>query len=226
LINNVAGADVSQSVSVKRFLVADLDNTLIDSRERFKQSLAEAVGFTSITAIPPTFKIKRLSKDQRDRFYKSFLSGERMDLDVPVKGSVEVLSRLRSLGLGTIYLTGRHDSKEESLKSETLKTLSRFGFPIPNGTDTMLYMKPKKMSPTDEFKRAVLERLTTRLDLSVGVDDEPDDLQVVADFIPLTIGIALSSEVAREIASKMRVPIARDWFEVESIILRSGIIQK
>lgn len=149
-----------------------------------------------------------------------------MDLDVPVKGSVEVLSRLRSLGLGTIYLTGRHHSKEESLKSETLKTLSRFGFPIPNGTDIILCMKPRKMSPTDDFKRAVLERLATRLDLAVGVDDEPDDLRVMADFIPLTIGVALSSEVAREITSKVRVPIARDWFEIESIILRNSVVER
>jgi phosphoglycolate phosphatase-like HAD superfamily hydrolase len=226
LIISVAGTDVSRSAYVRRFLVADLDNTLIDSRERFKLSLAEAAGFTSIAAIPSTFRIKRLSKDQRDRFYRLFLSGEHMDLDVPVRGSVEVLSRLRSLGLGTIYLTGRHHSKEESLKKETLKTLSRFGFPIPNGADTMLYMKPRKMSPTDDFKRAVLERLATKLDLAVGVDDEPDDLQVIADFVPLAIGIALSSEVAREIKSRIRVPIARDWFEVESIIIRNGIIQK
>jgi phosphoglycolate phosphatase-like HAD superfamily hydrolase len=225
LINN-AGGCVSQNVSGKRFLVTDLDNTLIDSRERFGRSVAEATGSTSIASIPPTFKIGRLSKDQRDRFYKLFLSGEHMDLDVPVKGSVEVLSRLRSLGLGTIYLTGRHHSKEESLKSETLKTLSRFGFPIPNGTDIILCMKPRKMSPTDDFKRAVLERLATRLDLAVGVDDEPDDLRVMADFIPLTIGVALSSEVAREITSKVRVPIARDWFEIESIILRNSVVER
>ncbi len=226
MTNNAGAGGVSQNVCGKRFLVTDLDNTLIDSRERFKRSVAEAAGFTSIAAIPPTFKIDRLSKDQRDRFYRLFLSGGHMDLDVPVKGSVEVLSRLRSLGLGTIYLTGRHHSKEESLKSETLRTLSRFGFPIPNGIDTMLYMKPRKMSPTDDFKRAVLARLATRLDLAVGVDDEPDDLLVIADFVPLAIGVALSSEVAREITSKMRVPIARDWFEVESIIIRSGMIQK
>jgi phosphoglycolate phosphatase-like HAD superfamily hydrolase len=225
LINNVGAGGVSQMVSGKRFLVTDLDNTLIDSRERFRRSVAEATD-ASIASVSPTFGIGGLSRDQRDRFYRLFLSGEHMGLDVPVKGSVEVLSRLRSLGLGTIYLTGRHHSKQESLKSETLRTLSRFGFPMPNGVDTILYMKPRKMSPTDDFKRAVLARLATRFDLAVGVDDEPDDLQVMADFIPLTIGVALSSEVAREIASRLRVPIARNWFEVESIILRNGIIQK
>jgi hypothetical protein len=203
-----------------------MDNTLIDSRERFKRSVAEAVGHPSVASVPPTQDIKKLSKDQRDHFYDVFLSGEYMDLDIPVKGSIEVLPRLRSSGLGIVYLTGRHHSRDESLKTETLKTLSRFGFPIPNGRDILLYMKPKKASPTNEFKRTVLERLSSRLDLAVGLDDEANDLKVMADFIPLIIGVALSSEVAEEISSKLKIPIARDWFEVESIISRNRMIPK
>lgn len=211
---------------VTRFLVTDLDNTLIDSRERFNRSIAEAVGYSSTASVSPTLDPKKLSKDQRDRFYGVFLSGEYMDLDIPVNGSVKVLSKLRSLGLGIIYLTGRHHSKEESMKTETLKTLSRFGFPMPNAKDVVLCMKPRKASPTDEFKRLVLKQLSKKLYLAVGLDDETNDLQVMTDFIPLVIGVALSPEAARRITAKLRIPIARDWFEVETLMSKNGIIPK
>jgi hypothetical protein len=203
-----------------------MDNTVIDSRERFMRSVADATGYPSMAGVPPTLDIRKLSKEQRDHFYNVFLSGEYTALDIPVKGSVEILSRIRSFGLGIIYLTGRHHSEGESMKPETLKTLSRFGFPIPNGRDVLLHMKPKKLSPTGEFKRTVLEQLSKKLDLTVGLDDETNDLQVMADFIPLIIGVALSSEVAREITSRLKIPIARDWFEVETIISRKGVIPK
>jgi phosphoglycolate phosphatase-like HAD superfamily hydrolase len=204
--------------------VTDLDNTLIDSRERLRRSIAVAVDNSLTASVSSIMDPKKLSKDQRDRFYDVFLSGEYTDLDIPVRGSVEVLSRLRSFGLGIIYLTGRHHSKRESMKTETLKTLSRFGFPMPNGQTVVLRMKPRKSSPTDEFKRLVLEQLSKKLYLAVGLDDEINDLQVMVDFIPLVIGVALSSEASRQISSKLKIPIAKDWFEVESLMLKNGII--
>lgn len=211
---------------VTRFLVSDLDNTIIDSRERFRRSIAEALGYSSSAGAFPTLDPKSLSRVQRDRFYSIFLSGKYMDTDIPVNGSVEVLSRLRSVGLGIAYLTGRHHSKDESMKDETLKTLSRFGFPMPNGGDVVLYMKPRKSSPTDEFKRAVLGHLSRKLYIAVGLDDEINDLRVMVDLIPMVIGVALSSEVAQHISSKFKIPIARDWLEVESILFKSGIIPR
>jgi phosphoglycolate phosphatase-like HAD superfamily hydrolase len=209
---------------VTRFLVTDLDNTIIDSRERFRRSIAEALGYSSSASRFPTLDPKTLSRVQRDRFYDVFLSGEYTDLDIPVNGSVEVLSRLRSVGMGIVYLTGRHHSKGESMKDETLKTLSRFGFPMPNGGDVVLYMKPRKSSPTDEFKRTVLEQLSRKLYIVVGLDDEINDLRVMVDLIPMVIGVALSSEVAQQISSKFKIPIAMDWFEVELILFKIGII--
>jgi len=217
-----AGSELT-AIAEKRFLVTDLDNTLIDSRERFNRSISEAIGYTSSSATSSVLVAKKLSPEQRNRFYEVFLSGKYMDLDIPVKGSVEVISRVRSMGLGIVYLTGRHHSKEDSLKTETLESLSRLGFPMPNMRDVLLCMKPRKMMPTARYKRNILERLARSLKLAVGVDDEPDDLQVMADFIPITIGLALSPHISREITSKIRVPIAKDWFEVESIILKNSL---
>jgi phosphoglycolate phosphatase-like HAD superfamily hydrolase len=210
----------------RKILITDLDNTLIDSRERFKRSIAEALDYSLISGVSPILNVRRLSKEQRDRFYDVFLSGKYTDLDIPVNGAVEVLSRLRSFGLGIMYLTGRHHSERESMKAETLRTLTRFGFPMPNGRDVVLYMKPRKAAPTNEFKKKVLEQVSRKLDLAVGLDDEVSDLRVMVGFVPLVIGVALSSEVARAILSEMKIPIARDWFQVESIILRNGIIPK
>jgi hypothetical protein len=147
-----------------------------------------------------------------------------MDLDIPVKGSVEVLTRLRSIGFGIVYLTGRHHSREESLKNETLSTFSRYGYPMPDRTSVMLYLKPNKTSPTHEYKRRVLERLTRSMDLAVGVDDEADDLRAMSGIIPLVIGVYLSSQAGKEILSKVKVPLAKDWIEVESIMKQRGII--
>nr|MDO8100789.1 hypothetical protein [Candidatus Njordarchaeota archaeon] len=225
MVKSHTGGSGLKNRTEKRFLVTDLDNTLIDSRERFKRSISEATGCLSSTT-PPVLDVKKLLPEQRNRFYEVFLSSKYMDLDIPVRGSVEVTSRLRSMGLGIVYLTGRHHSKEDSLKSETLKTLSRLGYPMPNTRNVLIFMKPKKMMPTARFKRNTLERLTRSLEVAVGVDDEPDDLRVMADFIPLTIGLALSTHVSREIVSKIRVPIVKDWFEVESIILKNRIIKR
>jgi hypothetical protein len=207
-----------------QFLVTDLDNTLIDSRERYNRSVAEATGHTLSAIASLAMDVKRLSPDQRNRFFEVFLSSRYMDLDVPVRGSVEVVSRVTSMGLGIIYLTGRHHSKEDSMKTGTLNSLFRLGFPMPNKSDVLLFMKPRKMMSTAKYKRNTLERLTRSVELVVGVDDEPDDLQVMTDFIPLTIGLALSPQISREITSKVKVPIVRDWFGVESIILKNRII--
>jgi hypothetical protein len=206
------------------FLVTDLDNTLIDSRERYYRSIADATGHTLTTAASSVMDVKSLSTYQRNVFYDVFLSNKYMDLDVPVRGSVEVVPKLRSRGMGIIYLTGRHHSREDSMKAGTLKSLSRLGFPMPNTSDVFLLMKPRKMMSTAKYKRNTLGRLIRSLNLTVGVDDEPDDLQVMAEFIPLTIGLALSPVTTRELKSKIRVPIAKDWFEVESIILKNRII--
>ncbi|WXG44735.1 MAG: hypothetical protein WED04_12010 [Promethearchaeati archaeon SRVP18_Atabeyarchaeia-1] len=207
----------------ERFLVTDLDNSLIDSRARFNRAVSEATG-CPLTASPPVTDLKILRKEQRNKFYDVFLSGRYMDLDVPVKGSVEVLNRLKFAGLGIIYLTGRHHSRGNSLKSETLKTMLHYGYPMPDKAGVMLYLKPDKMSSTHEFKRRALERLARRIDLVVGVDDEPEDVKVMTEIVPLVIGVALSSQSAKEILSKVKVPIARDWLEVESIMKRRAII--
>jgi hypothetical protein len=207
-----------------RFLVTDLDNTLIDSRERYYRSIADATGYTLTTARSSVIDVKSLSPYQRNVFYDVFLSSKYMDLDAPVRGSVEVVTKLRSRGMGIIYLTGRHHSREDSMKAGTLKSLSRLGLPMPNTSDVSLLMKPRKMMSTAKYKRNILGRLIRSVKLAVGVDDEPDDLQVMAEFIPLTIGLALSPVTSRELKSKIRVPIAKDWFEVESIILKNRII--
>jgi len=225
LVKSQSGASGLTIMIKKQFLVTDLDNTLIDSRERFKRSISEATGCLSST-ITSVLDAKKLLPEQRNKFYEVFLSSKYMDLDIPVRGSVEVTSRLRSMGLGIIYLTGRHHSKEDSLKSETLETLSRHGYPMPNTRNVLIFMKPKRTMPTARYKRNMLERLTRSLEVVVGVDDEPDDLRVMADLIPLTIGLALSTHVSREIVSKIRVPIVRDWFGVESMILKNRIIKR
>ncbi|WXG47364.1 MAG: hypothetical protein WED05_12010 [Candidatus Atabeyarchaeum deiterrae] len=214
---------VSTKASERWFLVSDLDNTVIDSRVRFNRSIAEALN-CSTDAAPRVSEVSDLSRVQRSKFYDVFLSGKYMDLDTPVKGSVAVLSRLRSMNIGITYLTGRHHSKRDSLRSETLASLSKFGFPMPNDREVLLCMKPDRMMSTAKYKRGALEELGKVHELAVGIDDEPSDLKVMADFIPMVIGIALSPQVAREITSKVRVPIARDWYEVESIISKSNPI--
>jgi hypothetical protein len=95
---------------------------------------------------------------------------------------------------------------------------------MPNDREVLLCMKPDRMMSTAKYKRGALEKLGKVHELAVGIDDEPSDLKVMADFIPMVIGIALSPQVAREITSKVRVPIARDWYEVESIISKSNPI--
>jgi predicted secreted acid phosphatase len=206
----------------RRFLVTDLDNTLIDSRARFNLAVSEATGYPQAITHQMS-NTKSLTKDQRNKFYDVFLSGKYMDLDVPVKGSVETLKKLRAMGFGIVYLTGRHHSQEESLKYETLKTLSHYGYPIPDNSSVMLYMKPSKMSPTNEYKRNVLERLVRNMSIAVGVDDEENDLQVMVDLIPLVIGVCLSVRVRLELSS-LNIPLAKNWFEVESIMAKRKVI--
>jgi predicted secreted acid phosphatase len=204
-------------------LVTDLDNTVIDSRARFSRAVSEATGYPS-AATQQLSSTRSLTRDQRNRFYEVFLSGEHSDLDIPVRGSVEVLGKLRSSGFGIIYLTGRPHSREGSLKYETLKTLSRYGYPMPDRSNVMLYMKPNKMSPTNEFKRSVLERVAKNMNVVVGVDDEVNDLQVMVDLVPLVIGVYLSFQARNEISSSLKIPVAKDWFEVESIMTQRRII--
>ncbi|MBI2183321.1 MAG: PD-(D/E)XK nuclease family protein [Thaumarchaeota archaeon] len=97
--------------------VYDLDNTLLDSRDRLRRSLRD-IGLSEDT------DLKRLSAEDRKRFWGIYLSEKHLGLDKPIGQYVEKLcSHSRN---NVVIVTGR----PERLRAATEQQLGRLNIPF------------------------------------------------------------------------------------------------
>ncbi len=158
-------------MGLKKAVVFDIDNTLIDSRKRFYKSLEIATNGRS----KKTFK--ELDEDERSRFWDIFLNDKFLYLDEPIKEAInELLERYKD-GYHIIILTGR----PEKMRDATIKQLRRFKIPFHE-----LYMRPEDdYDPDYIYKPRQLKKIMDRgFKIVEYHEDSPKTLEVVNEKYP------------------------------------------
>lgn len=207
-------------------LVCDVDNTICDTRPRVRRCL-EAIGRGEVFAAGSRryggFKAF-LSPEELERFFRVFLSERFLALDEPLAGAAETLHAWTREGRVLVYLTGRHDAPGDSMRAGTLRWLEEHGFPVPNGVDVRLMMKPRRPMQDIAHKRAALARLGAEgLDLQVGLGDLPQEGPLYAAFglRPILIRqLGLFGE--EELRTAPGIVVAEDWRQVRAALGLAG----
>jgi len=204
------------------YFITDIDNTIADTRLRLRRSLREIGREEVFAKTSDRFGgfSEYLDSRELNKFWGLFLSGEFLYLDEPAPGAAEFLHKLVDEGIDLIYLTGRHDQPEDTMRPGTESWLEESGFPVPNGSGTKLFMKPKRYMEDKEFKLALLkEEFSGRRgsDKVVGVGDHPDDalLYKQAGIRPMLlnwIGLFTIEELNNSVSG---VTVVDSWPEIE-----------
>src|SRR2546425_1428836 len=147
-------------------VVFDVDSTLLDNRPRQARILRE---FGRAHGVGPLVQVQVAQCDAWDLtrtmancglshediarwtevvtvFWRGrFFSSEYCVDDVPIPGAVQFVRRIHDAGSHIVYCTGR----DEAMRSGTLTSFQRFGFPLP-GSGVSLLMRPTREIPDDE----------------------------------------------------------------------------
>ena len=100
-----------------------------------------------------------------------FFTSEYCRADEPVAGAAAYVQAIARAGAQIVYLTGRH----EGMRSGTIDTLRRHGFPLPpgNGTAVHLIMKPRVSDDDDAFKQSTHPHVRVLGQVIAAFDNEP-----------------------------------------------------
>lgn len=202
--------------------ITDIDNTIADTTGRLRRSLREIGREEVFAKTSDRFGGFSDYLDSREmkKFWGLFLSGEFLHLDEPAPGAAEFLHKVVDEGIDLIYLTGRHDQLEDTMRPGTESWLEENGFPVPDGSGTKLFMKPRRNMEDKGFKLAQLkEAFSSKLASfeGVGVGDHPDDALIYnrAGVKPILLdwpGLFTKNELRN---SASGVAVLEDWAEVE-----------
>jgi predicted secreted acid phosphatase len=158
----------------KRFIIVDIDGTIIDISTRWKLASEK---FT----------------EETPAFWNEMMRPEMLKLDRPIDNTAYYLSTLVSNKINIIYLSGRRDN----LTKETSRFLKDNGFPT-----GQLILRPLGMS-TREFKSLILEKVKVNNNILLSIGDRDSDEEVSANlnipFIRVRPNITWDSKTRRKI---------------------------
>jgi hypothetical protein len=111
-----------------------------------------------------------------ERFWtERFFSNRHLHHDDPYPGAVDYVKRVLEAGFEVVYLTGRDRPRTGH---GTMMALKNAGFPI--GENTALLMKPQQSMGDVEYKERAARELRSKFDVSVLIDNEPENLVMFA----------------------------------------------
>lgn len=204
------------------YFITDIDNTIADTTGRLRRSLREIGREEVFAKTSDRFGgfSDHLNPQELEEFWGLFLSDDFLHLDKPAPGAAEFLLKVVDEGIDLIYLTGRHDQPEDTMRPGTESWLEENGFPVPDGSETKLFMKPKRYMEDKKFKLDLLgNEFSDKLNSpkAVGVGDHPNDALIYnqAGVKPILLdwpGLFTKNEL-RDSASG--VAIMENWAEVE-----------
>jgi hypothetical protein len=177
--------------------VLDLDSTLLDNRPRQACILAEYGRAAELpqlrSASPEHFESWDLDAAMRNaglgdaavrahraalrRFWEErFFTDAYCRLDVPIPGAPAFVRAVRAAGARIAYVSGRPVDMEEG----TLDVLERFGFPLPDGEATQLFMKPGEALHDDTWKIIARDAVDALGPVVLALDNEPAHVNAYA----------------------------------------------
>jgi hypothetical protein len=208
--------------------VFDLDSTLLDNRPRQARILHDygrAAGLAPLlTALPEHVEgwdldialrnlglgdaAIRAHRPRVRRFWEErFFTSAYCRLDVPVAGAPAFVQAVRAAGARIAYVTGRPVSMEEG----TLEVLERFGFPLPDGETTWLFMKPGEALRDDAWKAIARDAVDALGQVVLAFDNEPAHVNAYARAWRRALAIHLDTDHSgRPISVDREIPSVAD----------------
>lgn len=158
---------------------------LIESRNTHAAGLLRAIAREQLRyAVTDTARdagvAEELLKDLKSFWFKRFFKNTYLLEDDVVAGAPEFVFELVRRGGVAVYMTGR----DESMRQGTEASLSKRGFPLPDGRATRLLLKPRFDSPDFEFKNEALQRIAELGLVAASFENEPAHANLFVERFP------------------------------------------
>lgn len=208
--------NVKREVGVGRrpIVVFDLDDTLIDSRERTLRVFHEMarnpgfrsrhpneatrigtirlsdIGYSSEGALRRIgVQDARVLKEAKAYWFKRFFSSAYIADDVPLPGAVHYVRSLWNAGAYVIYLTGR---TEETMGEGTRLNLPKRGFPLGDDRARLIAQHGEDV-PDLEFKHEMLGKIAQWGTIVALFENEAVNLNMMHGLFPKALSIFLDT---------------------------------
>jgi hypothetical protein len=203
-------------------IVTDIDSTILRTERRLKRVLHELGWEELFPQLHARYDgVKALlGREEQERFYQLFLSNRYLKLDEPLPGAAEVLQALQGADYRIVYLTGRHDAPEDSMRRGTEEWLAEHGFPHPQDGSTLLLMKPRRRMDDRGFKEEALKEILKWGPVRAGIGDRPSDVEAyLSQGIRSIIiwGDHYPRDRLRAVGNQAEM--VRDWIELKALLL-------
>jgi beta-phosphoglucomutase-like phosphatase (HAD superfamily) len=220
--------------------VFDLDSTLLDNRPRQARILQEygrSAGLDELLSAGPWHfdgwdletalrnaglaePVVRAHRARVRRFWQErFFTNAFCRHDLPVPGASDFVQAVRAAGARIAYVTGRPAWMEEG----TVEVLGRFGFPLPDGETTWLFMKPGEALGDDAWKAIARDAVDALGTVALAFDNEPAHVNAYARAWRRALAIHVDTDDSgRPIAIDPAIPSVADLRLAEGVPLSAG----
>ena len=192
----------------------DLDSTLLMNKVRQARIVREygvAQGDRRLAACPPeavvswdlrdTARLCGLSAEEAEliaepmkRFWRErFFTSEYCQDDTPVAGARDFLLKMKNLDGEILYITGRH----AGMSAGTIESFRRAGFPLPDGEQVQLWLKPRFEDDDDAWKERCHARLQALRGIACAFDNEPAHVNAYKRAFPDAVVVHLDTDHSR-----------------------------
>ena len=219
----------AQKVGPRGLVLFDLDSTLLDNKPRQARILREfgaAHGAPELTACTAEMfvdwslrkpmqacglseeRMLALEPEARRYWRERFFTSDYCVDDGANPGAKEFVARIIATGVQVLYCTGRHTQMREG----TLNCFAREGFPLPDGKQVHLLMKPTFELHDDAWKVIARQHITGHGELLAAFDNEPTHINSYHEHFPQALSVhLLTDDSARGIAVLPGVVSIRDF---------------
>lgn len=207
----------------------DLDSTILSNKPRQARIVREfgrERGIAQLARCPPeaivswdlrdTMRACGLSREEAEgldadlrRYWRErFFTSEYCREDEPIAGAADYLRRVLGAGGEVLYVTGRH----AGMGPGTLDSFRRAGFPLPDGSQVQLWLKPRLDDDDDRWKEICQARLLELSGLACAFDNEPIHVNAYKRAFPEARVVHLDTDHSgRPVAVRPDVPSIVDF---------------
>jgi hypothetical protein len=192
----------------------DLDSTLLVNKvrqARIVREYGQQIHDERLVACPPeaviswdlrdTARLCGLNAEEAESLYPEmkafwrdrFFTSEYCKDDTPVAGARDYLERVLRKGGEILYITGRH----EEMGPGTLESFRRAGFPLPDGKQVQLWLKPNLADDDDQWKEICHARLRDLQGIAAAFDNEPTHVNAYKRSFPDAVVVHLDTDHSR-----------------------------
>jgi putative acid phosphatase of HAD superfamily subfamily IIIB len=129
----------------------------------------------------------------KEFWLERFFTSEYCKDDTPVAGARDFLHKVKNLGGEILYITGR----PQEMREGTLESFRRAGFPLPDGAQVQLWLKPKLADDDDAWKDLCHRRLQSLGALACAFDNEPMHVNAYKRAFPDAVVVHLDTDHSR-----------------------------